>query len=118
MSRARWKHDETNLYKPVLELFVDQGLVFTEVPYFGKRVDLVLSADALRTLLAIEIKMKDWQGALKQAAVNQLFAHYSYVALPAARVNSLRPEQRDVFTRYHVGLISVGCTAIVEIPAV
>jgi hypothetical protein len=116
---VRTKCDETTLYRPVLELFAkEQDYVFCEVPYFGKRVDLVLSGKALRTLHAIEIKIRDWQGALKQAAINQLFAHYSYVALPEAKVQALRPEQRDAFTRYHVGLISVGQNAVIEIPAV
>jgi hypothetical protein len=88
------------------------------VPYFGKRVDLVLSDSPVGELYAIEIKLRDWQGALKQAAINQLFAHYSFAALPEARVLSLRAEQWDAFRRYHVGLISVGETATVVIPAV
>ncbi|MGA8429507.1 MAG: hypothetical protein WB729_06775 [Candidatus Sulfotelmatobacter sp.] len=110
--------DETVLYPAILDLFCDQHFAFVEVPYFGKRVDLVFAGHGIDKLHAIEIKLKDWQGALKQAAVNQLFAHFSYVALPEARVRTLRPEQKDAFGRYHVGLISVGITATVVIPAV
>jgi hypothetical protein len=112
------KYDETTLYLPILDLFSDQQLAFAEVPYFGKRVDLVLASSSLNILHAIEIKLRDWQGALKQAAINQLFAHFSYAALPEARIRTLRPEQWDAFRRYHVGLISVGDTATVVIPAV
>ena len=106
------KYDETTLYLPILDLFSDQQLAFAEVPYFGKREDLVLASSSLNILHAIEIKLRDWQGALKQAAINQLFAHFSYAALPEARIRTLRPEQWDAFRRYHVGLISVGDTAI------
>ena len=117
MNRAR-PVDETALYLPVLELFADQEFAFTEVPYFGKRVDLVLTGPGSSTLVAVEIKLRNWQGALKQAAINQLFAHFSYVALPEARVRALRSEQRDAFNQHHVGLISVGHRATVVIPAV
>jgi hypothetical protein len=110
--------DETRLYDAVLHLFAERQWAFAEVPYFGKRVDLVLSDSPVDVLYAIEIKLRDWQGALKQAAINQLFAHYSFAALPEARVRNLREEQLDAFRRYHVGLISVGDTATVVIPAV
>jgi hypothetical protein len=118
MRMQKRQRDETTLYSAILGLFSDQHFAFAEVPYFGKRVDLVFAGRAIDTLHAIEIKLNDWQGALKQAAVNQLFAHFSYVALPEARVRTLRPEQKDAFGRYHVGLISVGITATVVIPAV
>ncbi len=118
MRTTERRRDETILYSAILELFSDQHFAFAEVPYFGKRVDLVLAGRAIGTLHAIEIKLKDWQGALKQAAINQLFAHFSYVALPESRIRTLQPEQKDAFERYHVGLISVGDTARVVIPAV
>ncbi len=109
--------DETQLYARVLELFPRQSLAFSEVPYFGKRVDLVLTERRISVLHAVEVKLRDWQGALKQAAINQLFAHYSYVALPEWRIRTLGPEQLNAFARYHVGLIAVDEYARIVIPA-
>ena len=60
----------------------------------------------------------DWRTALKQAALNQLFAQQSYVALPEAVVRRLADDDRRLFSRYHVGLIAVGNDARVEIEAV
>ena len=60
---------------------------------------------------AIETKLSDWRCAFKQAALNQLAAQRSYVALPSRLASRLAASEADLFRRYDVGLISVDVTA-------
>jgi hypothetical protein len=109
---------EVDLYSAVLRLFRKKAFAFVEVPYQGKHVDLVFSTSQIRYLYAVEVKTINWRRAIKQAALNQLFAHFSYVALPAEIVSRLSAQDRTIFTAHHVGLIAVGAKAAIEIPAV
>lgn len=69
---------EVDLYPAILRFFRRRPYAFAEVPYFGKRVDLLFTTAAFRTLYAVETKIDDWKTAIKQAALNQLFAQRSY----------------------------------------
>src|SRR5882724_866406 len=109
---------EVELYPALLKLFRTKPHAFVEVPYHGKHVDLVFSTRQMRYLYAVEVKTVDWRRAIKQAALNQLFAQLSYVALPAGIVNRLDEFDRTIFKNYHLGLITVGTEARIEIPAV
>ena len=110
-------NNEVDLYRPIVELFKTQPCVFAEVPYHGKRIDLLFTGNALRVFYAVETKLVDWKKALKQAAINQLFAQRSYVALPAIKVNKFGENVLDIFYRYRVGLIAVGAKTKIIIPA-
>lgn len=109
---------EVDLYGAVMSLFADKAFAFVEVPYLRKRVDFVFATTSLQSLYAVEVKISNWRSALKQAALNQLFAQRSYVALPASAATRLEPSDRELFSRYHVGLIAVEESAWVELPAV
>lgn len=109
---------EVDLYPAIMRLFRRRRYAFAEVPYFGKRVDLLFATGGLRKLDAVESKIDDWRTALKQAALNQLFAQRCYVALPEAVGRRLADDDRRLFSRYHVGLIVVAEDAQVEIEAV
>jgi hypothetical protein len=108
---------EVELYPAVLKLFAKQPHAFVEVPYHGKRVDLVFSTQRMRYLYAVEVKVVNWRHAVKQAALNQLFAHLSYVALPEEVVSRFDDRRRSIFTRYNLGLIAVSGEARIEIEA-
>jgi hypothetical protein len=109
---------EVELYPALLKLFRTKAHAFVEVPYQGKHVDLVFSTRQMRYLYAVEVKTINWRGAIKQAALNQLFAQLSYVALPAKVVNRFDELDRSIFHKHHVGLITVDDEATIEIPAV
>jgi len=113
------RHREVELYPAILKLFRRQPHIFVEVPYYSKRVDLVFSSNQMRCLYAVEVKMVNWRRALKQAALNQVFAQLSYVALPNYIVTRLDERHYEIFRRHHLGLISVAdTTATIEIQAV
>src|SRR6266480_180268 len=110
---------EVNLYPAILKLFRKQPHVFVEVPYHGKRVDLVFSTSQMRNLYAVEVKVLNWRRAIRQAAVNQLFAQLSYVALPDYLVSRFNERHREIFRKHHLGLISVADNkARIEVQAV
>jgi len=107
---------EVHMYEPVLEFFTDVGIAVAEVPFFGKRIDLLFGTPSLSSLYAVEIKLHDWRSAFKQAALNQLAAQRSYIALPWQLAARLAEREVDLFIRYDVGLIGVGAFAKVLIP--
>jgi hypothetical protein len=108
---------ETDLYAALFDLFHRHAFAFAEVPFFGKHIDLVFGTSALLWLYAVETKLRDWRGALKQAALNQLAAQHSYVALPDRLAGKVADRDRQVFASYSVGLISVGSQAKIVVPA-
>jgi len=99
------------MYPPLLRLFAGVGVTVAEVPFFGKRIDLLFGTPALLSLYAVETKLHDWRVAFKQAALNQLAAQRSYVAVPWTLGKRLADREADLFRRYDVGLIAVGETA-------
>jgi len=46
-----------------------------------RRADLLVALSS-GTLIAVELKLGDWQRALGQAALNQLWVDRSYIAIP------------------------------------
>jgi hypothetical protein len=105
------------LYAPVIEMFRRFDQVFAEVPFFGKSIDLVFATPTLARLYAVEMKLQDWRSAFKQAAINQLAAQQSFVAVPARLARTLADRERQLFNAYDVGLISVDKKATIVIPA-
>ncbi len=74
---------ERELYEPVANLSLFRtGMVYMaqEVAFGRKRVDLV-GLSSRGDLVAVEFKVRDWRRVLWQAAINQLFADFSYVAV-------------------------------------
>lgn len=53
---------------------VKKQFVFTQ-----KRIDIVAKSD--KEIWAIEVKIQDWKGALRQANLNKVGFKYSYVAI-------------------------------------
>lgn len=75
---------ECQLRRPVEVLFPEeQYFVRTEVPFGLKRIDMVFKEKTNgRSLIAVELKVKDWKRAVWQAVQNRQVATYSYIALP------------------------------------
>jgi hypothetical protein len=101
---------------PLLGLFANHPRAFAEVPFFGKHIDLVFGTATLARLYAVEIKLRDWRSAFKQAALNQLAAQLSYVAVPLSLAKRLAQCESSLFASYDVGLIGVGQSAEILIP--
>jgi hypothetical protein len=55
-------------------------------------------------LIAFETKLRDWRRAMQQAYRNSSFAHYSYVALPAAAADKANTAE---FVKRNIGLCSI-----------
>ena len=107
---------EIDLYDAVISTFPQQDC-FTEVPFFGKHVDLVFTRTSMRTICAVEVKLTDWRSALRQASLNQLFACYSYVAFPSRVAERLAKLGKQVFTDHGIGIISASDKPEIVLPA-
>lgn len=59
----------------------------------------------LPEITTVEAKVTNWKKAVDQAARNRIFAHRSYIALPASVAQRIRLE--PVFQQFGLGLIAV-----------
>jgi hypothetical protein len=96
---------EASLREPVRAHFAGLGgRVRHEVPLHGRIADLVVARDD--DLVAVELKLQDWQEAFAQAMHYQLAAHRSYIAMPLDHaIVPLRSRTR--LERQGVGLLGV-----------
>lgn len=61
--------------------------------------------DILPEIITIEVKVSNWQSAVRQAARNRIFSHRAFVALPAAVATRIRNEA--IVRQLGLGLIAV-----------
>lgn len=96
---------EAELAPPVTAWLAAAGYrVDAEVPILGRRADLVGSRD--QDVVAVELKLSDWEGALRQATAYQLAADRVWVAMPiAAAAMAYRARWR--FESERIGLLAV-----------
>lgn len=72
---------EKDLISPLTHYFTKKGYkIALEVPIYRNRIDMV--AYNKFTMIAIELKIKNWKRALKQATYYQFGADFTYVAMP------------------------------------
>lgn len=104
--KARLDHiAESALLAPIKRLFPQhQYVVRSEVPFNGKSIDVLAMDRKTRRLIAIELKVRKWRKALRQAAVYQLCANRVYVALWHKHVN---PENLELISSYGLGVIEI-----------
>ncbi len=105
---------ESDLLLPVRSFLEARGYaVRSEVPVGGRRADLV---GVSGTIAAVELKLKNCPGALRQSMAYQLGADFVWVAMPfASAAESLR--YRDRFEQEGVGLLAVireECRELIE----
>lgn len=96
---------EAQLAPPVTAWLQDAGYrVEAEVPILGRRADLIGAVDD--RLVAVELKMRNWREAIRQALAYQLAADHVWVAMPlAAASTAYRARWR--FEAEGVGLLAV-----------
>ncbi len=105
---------EAQLAPPVAAwLEADGYRVRTEVPIVGRWADLV----GARTgeLVAVELKLRDWREALRQAIAYQVGADRAWVAMPLAAASRAYRE-RWRFAAEGVGLLAVDDQGGVRVP--
>lgn len=72
---------EEDLYKYLVKYYRNQDYsIEVEVPIYRNRIDLIAFNN--KHLIAVELKLKDWKRALRQATYYQLGADLSYIAMP------------------------------------
>jgi hypothetical protein len=97
-------HDRT--LEPLLALGLVEALPGNDpLPQAGQAYRArVSAADPFSSLIAVELKLKDWRRAIAQAGRYRLFAERSYVALPAERVTD---QVVTLARRNRVGVLAV-----------
>ncbi len=78
--------------------------VSAEVEIAGRWADLVAAGP--EEVVAVELKLRDWRGAVRQAIAYQLAADRSYVALPLWRAQDAY-RSRHAFEKEGIGLMAV-----------
>lgn len=97
---------EEDLYCPILTDFNKKYEAYFEVYFHRRRVDIIFRGPD--DLIAIEVKVRDWKKAIKQAAIYQLFADYSYIAMPHKFISKLDTKGvRSYFEITGIGLILI-----------
>lgn len=71
-----------------------------------KRVDIMLVEQNTKEILAIEVKIYDWRTAIRQANLNKIACHKSYVAI-WHEFSHRAIQQRDMFEDLGIGLIVI-----------
>ncbi len=96
---------EVDLIDPINQYFQDQGYsIELEVPVYRNRADMMIYTET--ELIAVELKLKNWKRALRQASYYQLGADYSYIAMPFNEAFEVHKKQK-VLDRERVGLLAV-----------
>lgn len=104
---------EYELFVPIKHLFNNDYIVEQEILIGSKRIDIVCAKPKLQIvngsshfneIVAVEVKIKEWRKALRQALVYQLSAKKVYIAMPHKYASKV---QSKVLEKYGVGLISI-----------
>lgn len=104
--KMKLKIAEKTLLKPVKRFLKERGClsVVPELQFVDRGIDLYAYTEQGQCSYAVELKVTDWQKALRQAAIYQLCADLCYVAMPSEYAT--RADLND-FRDAGVGLLSV-----------
>ena len=91
----------TNIFN-YLDQLIEIGAVTSTNDIFKLSINW---RDILSEIVTIEVKVKNWQDAVSQAARNSLFSHRSYIALPTKVAT--RVSKESIFKKLGLGLLSV-----------
>ena len=92
-------------------LSANYTMVFREVPFLQRHVDIVGYDESSGRIIAIEAKIKNWREAVKQARTCLFFTDEVFIAMPKEFVHRV---DLEILENYGIGLISVGENIIVE----
>lgn len=80
---------------------------YKEVPLFSKKIDYVCINTRKNEITAIEVKVKNWREALRQAITYRICADSVYVALWHEYLHRAEAN-KEMFTKFGIGLLEVG----------
>ncbi|MEG9429966.1 MAG: hypothetical protein VZQ61_03470 [Christensenellaceae bacterium] len=66
----------------------DYLLVGEEIPFLSRCIDIVV-LNKNEEIISIELKIKDWKHAIKQAANHKLGSDYAYICLPKRKLTEV-----------------------------
>jgi hypothetical protein len=96
---------EVDLFEPISQYFQDKGYsIDFEVPVYRNRADMMAYTET--ELIAVELKLKNWKRAIRQASYYQLGADYSYIAMPFNEAFEVHKKHK-MLNRERVGLLAV-----------
>lgn len=102
---------EIELFPAVEQYYQREGYnVEREVPMRSRVIDIICRN--CEEIIAIEIKVRNWKKALRQAIIYQLCANKTYVALCHKYLGGV---ESDFFLKYGVGLIEVNGSISINI---
>lgn len=104
---------EITLQKICREYFRKKGLLTQEeVPFLLKVADILCFDEYTAECVAVEVKVRDWKKALKQALVYQMMADRAYIALSYKYIKNVDCE---LLKEKKIGLISIEINGTVNI---
>jgi len=86
--------------------FTDTGHMASQVYVDGKRIDIIRVRKDYSCVDAIEVKIKDWKGALGQAILNKHLADRSFVAI-CKKYSKPALKNMDTFIENNIGLMVI-----------
>lgn len=92
-------------FKVVCEMWFSDGICDIIAAKFGDRPNRFIPP--LESCIAIELKMTDIAGVLRQSIANQYKAIGSYAVMPKTVIDKMRVYSFDKFSKASVGLLSV-----------
>lgn len=91
---------EYKLYEPIKIFFESQGFsIYPEIPLLYSCIDIVAIKDNI--IIAIEMKMSLSKKVIRQAWTHNIFADYTYVAIPT------NPRNPEKCIKRKIGIIQV-----------
>jgi len=113
---------ERDMRQPTIEWLRGRGFVTTAERMIYGYVDVVAARYGKRPspgrkpplleTIAVELKMSDVAGVIKQASDNRNAVDWSYCAMPASRIDKMRPATLERFREAGVGLLSLDADGV------
>lgn len=105
---------ESELAPPVGAWLVEQGYeAFYEVPFNGRIADVI----ALRgeEVVAVELKLRDWRTAHRQAIAYQVGCERSYIGVPLETALVALRRERHAFQTSGTGILAIDAGNVREV---
>lgn len=81
-------------------------IVKKQVSLSQKRIDIIVLENNTKEVFAIEVKIYDWKTALRQANLNKIVCHKSFVAI-WHKFSHRVIDKKDIFEGLGIGLIII-----------
>ncbi len=113
---ATTRVSEDSLKGRTIDYFISKGYTRHEeqVPFLSRFIDLCFYDPDSRRVASVELKVKNWRDALRQARVYQLCSDEVYVVMHPAFVHRANAE---LFEQFGVGLLAFGAVPEIRVGA-